>query len=181
MSWGGGSAGGTDDLLVRMMAAESGRRAANRANYIAFPGGGAALAAVLGGQVTAGVSGYGEFAAQIVGRDATSARDLGASAGVGHRRTDAARKGIALDLANWRGIVAPPGLTDAERDALTSRIEAVARSDEWRASPRAKRLGRPATDRRPFRQFLLAEQQRIEQCSAASSRSDAAALAAARG
>jgi putative tricarboxylic transport membrane protein len=64
VAWGGGSAGGTDDLLVRLLA-ESIGVAPSRANYIAFPGGGAALAALLGGQVTAGVSGYGEFAGQI--------------------------------------------------------------------------------------------------------------------
>ena len=64
ISWGGGSAGGTDDLLVRLLAEAIGIPP-SRVNYIAFPGGGAALAALLGGQVTAGVSGYGEFAGQI--------------------------------------------------------------------------------------------------------------------
>ena len=64
VAWGGGSAGGTDDLLVRLLAEAIGV-APTRVNYIAFAGGGAALAALLGGQVTAGVSGYGEFAGQI--------------------------------------------------------------------------------------------------------------------
>jgi putative tricarboxylic transport membrane protein len=57
VSWGGGSAGGTDDLLVRLIAEQVGL-SASRVNYVAFAGGGAALGAILGGQVTAGVSGY---------------------------------------------------------------------------------------------------------------------------
>ncbi len=64
VSWGGGSAGGTDDLLVRLLAEQIGLPASS-VNYIAFAGGGAALAAVLGGQLSAAVSGYAEFAGQI--------------------------------------------------------------------------------------------------------------------
>ncbi len=58
IAWGGGSAGGTDDLLVAAPRRAGGPGAASTVNYIAFAGGGEALAAVLGGQVTAGVSGY---------------------------------------------------------------------------------------------------------------------------
>ena len=61
VSWGGGSAGGTDDLLARLMAEAIGIAPAD-VNYVAFSGGGEALAALLGGQITAGVSGLGEFA-----------------------------------------------------------------------------------------------------------------------
>ena len=41
VSWGGGSAGGTDDLLVRLLAEQIGLPASS-VNYIAFAGGGAA-------------------------------------------------------------------------------------------------------------------------------------------
>ena len=65
VSWGGGSAGGTDDSLLARLLAEAVGVAPSLVNYVAFSGGGEALAAVLGGQVTAGVSGYGEFAQSI--------------------------------------------------------------------------------------------------------------------
>ena len=111
VSWGGGSAGGTDDLLVRLLAEQVGLPASS-VNYIAFAGGGAALAAVLGGQLSAAVSGYAEFAGQIA---AGQLRVLAVSAAVARRaasmRRRCANPGIALDLANWRAIVAPPGLS----------------------------------------------------------------------
>src|SRR5215470_12412524 len=64
VSWGGGSAGGTDHILAGLIAKAAGVEGA-KVNYIAHSGGGQALAAILGGQVTVGISGYGEFASQI--------------------------------------------------------------------------------------------------------------------
>ena len=64
VSWGGGSAGGTDHILIGLIAKEVGVQPA-KVNYVPFKGGGEAIAAILGGHVTAGVSGIGEFAEQI--------------------------------------------------------------------------------------------------------------------
>ena len=64
MSWGGGSAGGTDHMLVGLIAKAVGVDPAG-INYVPFSGGGEAMASILGGHVTAGVSGYAEFAGQI--------------------------------------------------------------------------------------------------------------------
>ncbi len=160
VSWGGGSAGGTDDLLVRLLAEQVGLPA-SRVNYIAFAGGGAALAAVLGGQVTAAVSGYGEFAGQVA---AGQLRPLAISAGERIRGINAPtlrESGIALDLANWRAIVAPPGLSDAEHDALIARVTRMANSEAWKEA-----IGQNGWDDlflagAGFRQFLLAEQARV--------------------
>ncbi len=66
VSWGGGSAGGTDHILVGLIAKAVGVDPA-KINYVAFKGGGEAIAAIVGGHVTAGVSGVGEFAEQIKG------------------------------------------------------------------------------------------------------------------
>lgn len=164
VSWGGGSAGGTDDLLVRMIANEVGVPPRD-ANYIAFPGGGAALAALLGGQVTAGVSGFGEFAGQI---KAGALRLLAVSAPTRVPGIDAPtlrEQAVALDLANWRGIVAPPGLTELERISLTARIERMAASAEWKSVLTKNGWTDMFLSGPAFRQFLLAEQHRIEQVS----------------
>ncbi len=161
VSWGGGSAGGTDDLLIRLIAEQLGL-GASAVNYVAFAGGGAALGAVLGGQVTAGVSGYAEFAGQI---EAGELRVLAVSAPERVAAIDAPtlrEAGVALDLANWRAVVAPPGLSDAERTALTDRVAALARSDAWKAALAQNGwidLFLPGQD---FRRFLLSEQARVE-------------------
>ena len=64
VSWAGGSAGGTDHITAGLIAKAVGVDP-TKVNYIAFSGGGEALAAILGNQVTVGISGYGEFAEQI--------------------------------------------------------------------------------------------------------------------
>lgn len=160
ISWGGGSAGGTDDLLVRLMAEQLGLPA-SRVNYIAFAGGGAALAAVLGGQVTAAVSGYFEFAGQIA---AGQLRPLAISSPERVEGIDAPtlrETGIALDLANWRAVVGPPGLSDAERDALTTRVTNMAQSATWKMTLAQNGWEDRFLAGAGFRQFLFAEQARI--------------------
>ena len=161
VSWGGGSAGGTDDLLVRLLAEQIGLPASS-VNYIAFAGGGAALAAVLGGQLTAAVSGYAEFAGQIA---AGQLRVLGISSASRVTGIDAPtlrESGIALDLANWRAIVAPPGLSDAEEEALTARVTKVALSEEWRSTLAQNGWDDQFLTGPALKQFLLSEQSRIE-------------------
>ena len=161
VAWGGGSAGGTDDILVRLMAEQLGLPA-SRVNYIAFAGGGAALAAVLGGQVTAAVSGYGEFAGQIA---AGELRALAISAPVRLTGIDVPtlrESGIALDLANWRAVVAPPGLSESERNALVQRVTRMARSDPWKKTLEQNGWEDTFLAGADFRRFLLAEQARVE-------------------
>jgi putative tricarboxylic transport membrane protein len=161
VSWGGGSAGGTDDLLVRLIAEQAGLPASS-VNYIAYAGGGAALAAVLGGQVSAAVSGYAEFAGQIAAGQLRMLAVSSASRVAGLDAPTLRESGIALDLANWRAVVAPPGLSVAEQTALTDRITRLATSDEWRATLRQNGWDDQFLAGPPLRQFLLAEQSRIE-------------------
>jgi putative tricarboxylic transport membrane protein len=160
ISWGGGSAGGTDDLLVRLMAEQAGL-AASRVNYIAFAGGGAALSAVLGGQVTSGVGGYSEFAGQI---EAGQLRVLAVSAAArvsGINAPTLREEGIALDLANWRAVLAPPGLSDQERDRITTLITHMAASEPWKNALAQNGWDDLFLAGPEFRQFLLSEQSRI--------------------
>jgi hypothetical protein len=70
--------------------------------------------------------------------------------------------GIALDLANWRAVVAPPGLSDREQFDLTQRITALSHSAQWREALTKNGWDDLFLSGAPFRQFLLAEQSRIE-------------------
>jgi len=64
ISWGGGSAGGTDQILAGLVADAVGVDP-RRVNYIAYSGGGESLSAILGGQVSVGVNGLAELAPHI--------------------------------------------------------------------------------------------------------------------
>ena len=128
---------------------------------MAFSGGGEALAAVLGGQVTAGVSGYGEFAQSIT---TGQLRVLATSAPAREALVDAPtlrESGVALDLANWRAVVAPPGISAAEQDALSRRVRQMVASPSWRETLQRTGWTDAHLDGAAFRQFLLAEQARV--------------------
>lgn len=132
VSWGGGSAGGTDEILVKLLAAEVGVDPA-AVNYIAYAGGGQVLASVLGAHVTSAVSGFGEFAAQI---ESGALRALAISAPARVPGSDVPtfiEQGIDVALLNWRGVVAPPGVSRAERRELESLMRRMASSAEWKA------------------------------------------------
>jgi putative tricarboxylic transport membrane protein len=131
ISWGGGSVGGSDQILAGLIAAAVGVEP-RRVNYIGFSGGGEALAAVLGGQVSVGINGLAEFAAQI---DAGTLRVLAVSSGERLPGVDAPtlrERGVDVEFENWRSVVAPPGVTAAERDRLAAVVAAMVRTPEWR-------------------------------------------------
>jgi putative tricarboxylic transport membrane protein len=136
VSWGGGSAGGTDHILVGLIAKAVGVDPA-KINYVPFKGGGEAIAAIVGGHVTAGVSGIGEFAEQVKGG---RMRALGVSSPT---RTDGfstlKEQGIDVELSNWRGIFGAPEITTAQRDALIKIVRGATESAAWKAT--LKKLG----------------------------------------
>jgi putative tricarboxylic transport membrane protein len=158
VSWGGGSAGGTDHILAGLIVSAAGADP-RRTNYIAFSGGGEAVAALLGGQVTAGISGYSEFAAHI---ESGRLRALAVSAP--DRSLDVptlVEQGLDIELENWRAVVAPPGIGDSEKRALTNLIEKLARSASWRATLNTFGWTDSYLAGTEFEQFLDAERARV--------------------
>jgi putative tricarboxylic transport membrane protein len=131
VSWGGGSAGGTDHILIGLIAKEVGVQP-SKINYVPFKGGGEAIAAILGGHVTAGVSGLGEFQEQI---KAGKMRALAQSA---PKKIDGIpslkEQKINVELGNWRGIFAGPGITPQQRDALVKLVQSATQTPAWKAT-----------------------------------------------
>ncbi len=131
VSWGGGSAGGTDHILIGLMVKAFGGDPA-KINYVPYKGGGEAVAAIIGGHVTAGVSGLGEFAEQIKGG---KMRALAVSAP--HKTEGIAslkEQGIDVELGNWRGIFGAPGISAQQRDALVTMIKAGTETPAWKGT-----------------------------------------------
>ena len=133
ISWGGGSAGGSDQILAGLIAEAVGVSPA-RVNYIAFSGGGESLSAIVGGQVTAGINGLAELAAQI---EAGSVRALAISSGErlpGLAVPTLREQGVEVEFENWRSVMAPPGLDREDRERLEQTIRAMVQSAPWRAA-----------------------------------------------
>ena len=131
VAFAGGSAGGTDHMLVGLLARAAGIDA-KKINYVPFSGGGETLAALLGNQVAAGVAGYGEFEAQI---KAGKLRAIGISSAKPQAGIDVPTiksQGLNVELANWRGIVAAPGISAGDKAALVSALDKMHASKQWK-------------------------------------------------
>lgn len=129
VSWGGGSAGGTDHILAGLIAKELGVEPA-KVNYVPFKGGGEAVSAIIGGHVTAGISGLSEFSQHV---KSGKMRALAVSSAKAIDGIPSLKEqGINVELANWRGIFGAPGITKAQRDELIKAVDAAVKSKEWK-------------------------------------------------
>jgi putative tricarboxylic transport membrane protein len=160
ISWGGGSAGGSDQILAGLIADAVGV-APRRVNYIAFSGGGESLSAIIGGQVSVGVNGLAEFAPQI---EAGTVRVLAISSAERLPGVDAPtlrEQGVDVEFENWRSVVAPPGISAADRRRMAGAIDAMVRSAEWREMLQRYRWLDRYLPAAAFASFSTAEEARV--------------------
>jgi len=149
----GGSAGGTDHLILGLLIKALGKNP-REAAYVAFAGGGPANAAILGGQVTAGISGYSEFEEQI------KAGRMVALAVSGKRRIPGVNVptltelGINVTESNWRGVFAPPGISAAQRDAMIDFVTKLNASAPWKQELETRKWTDAFMTERPFERDL---------------------------
>jgi putative tricarboxylic transport membrane protein len=160
VTFAGGSAGGVDHIMAALFAASAGADA-SKINYVPFSGGGESLAAIMGGKVTAGISGYGEYEGQI---KAGKLRVVGVTSPERTPGVDAPtfkEQGIDLVLTNWRSVVAPPGITDAQKKALIAVVEKMVKSESWKTILKQKGWDDAYLPGDEFAAFLKEEQTRV--------------------
>ena len=130
VKWGGGSRGSTEHIAAAQIAQSVGVPA-SKINYVPFRGGGEAVAAILGGNVTIGGSGFSEFQQYI---EAGKMRAVGITSGErvkGINVPTLKAQGIGVEIGNWRGVFGAAGLTPAQRDELTARVVKATKSKAW--------------------------------------------------
>ncbi|WP_231916043.1 Bug family tripartite tricarboxylate transporter substrate binding protein [Microbacterium karelineae] len=126
----GGSLGGIDHVLSGLMAQASGIEPSD-ANYLAYAGGGEVVTSLLSHTTTAGLSGFNEF------RDQIESGNLRALAISSEERIDGLdiptfrEAGLDIAMANWRGYVAPPGISDEVHDELVAMLDEMRATPEW--------------------------------------------------
>jgi putative tricarboxylic transport membrane protein len=160
VTFAGGSAGGVDHIMAALFAGAAGADA-SKVNYVAFSGGGESLAAILGGKVTAGISGYGEYEGQI---KAGKLRAIGITAPQRLPGIDVPtfkEQGVDLVLTNWRSVVAAPGISDAQKKALGELVEKMVKSAAWKDVLKQKGWDDAYLPEAAFTKFLDAEQKRV--------------------
>ena len=157
----GGSAGGTDQILAGLLAQAAGIDP-KKVNYIAFSGGGEALAAILGGKVAAGISGVSEFEDQVAAGELRALAVSGAEPVEGLDAPTAKEAGLDVELENWRGVVAPAGLSDGDLKALTDAVEAMYESEAWKAQLAENGWTDAYQPADEFAAYLDEEQERVQ-------------------
>ncbi|MEV6379914.1 tripartite tricarboxylate transporter substrate binding protein [Streptomyces sp. NPDC051773] len=158
---GGGSAPGGPDHLAPMLMAQAAGIAPKDVNYVPFDGGGELLASILGDKVAFGVSGVGEYLDQIKAGELRLLAVTGPKRVAGLDAPTLQEAGYDVNFTNWRGIVAPPGLTEAERDKLTRLIEELHDSPEWRQSLKRHGWDDAFLTGEKFGDFLDAQDRRV--------------------
>jgi putative tricarboxylic transport membrane protein len=160
VTFAGGSAGGVDHIMAALFVGGVGADT-SKVNYVAFSGGGESLAAILGGKVTAGISGYGEYEGQI---KAGKLRAIGVTSPNRLAGVDVPtfkEQGIDLVLTNWRSVVAAPGISDAQKKALGDLVERLAKSNAWKEVLKQKGWDDAYLAGDAFAKFLGDEQKRV--------------------
>jgi putative tricarboxylic transport membrane protein len=160
ISWAGGSAGSTDQILIGLLAQEVGVDPAE-VNYIAHSGGGEANSAILSGGVSAGVSGLAEVRDQV---EAGQMRLLAVSSDERIGEADAptiVESGYDLVVPNWRGVMAPPDISAEDREAIVGMIEKMHDTSEWQETLEANGWTDFFQTGEEYETFLDEENQRV--------------------
>lgn len=130
---GGGSSPGGPDHLLPMQFAQAVGIDPKAVNFISYDGGGELLPAILGNKLAFAASGTGEYIDQI---KSGAVRVL---ATTGEKRIDSLpdvktlkEQDVDLTFTNWRGIVAPPGITDAQKARWVSVFDAMHATQGWK-------------------------------------------------
>ncbi|MEV3993234.1 tripartite tricarboxylate transporter substrate binding protein [Streptomyces sp. NPDC049837] len=158
---GGGSSPGGPDHLAPMLMAQAAGIAPKSVNYIPFDGGGELLASILGNKVAFGVSGVGEYLDQIKSGELRLLAVTGPKRVPGLDAPTLREAGLDTEFTNWRGIVAPPGLSGAERDKLIGLVEKLHASKQWRDSLKKNGWDDAYLSGEEFGKFLDEQNERV--------------------
>ncbi|KQU56958.1 tricarboxylic transporter [Rhodococcus sp. Leaf278] len=157
---GGGSLGGIDHIVAGQLAQEADIDPA-AINYIAYSGGGEVLTSLLSNTVGVAVSGFNDFRDQI---EAGNVRALAVAAPEPLEGFDVdtfIEQGYNVDLVNWRGIVAAPGISDEDRQTLIDIVSEMVETEQWATAVERNRWKESVLTGDEFGEFLEVEQTRI--------------------
>ncbi|MEU3020688.1 MULTISPECIES: tripartite tricarboxylate transporter substrate-binding protein [unclassified Nocardiopsis] len=153
----GGSMGGVDQIFAAQVAQSMGI-SPGEINYLPYSGGGETLTSLLSGTSAVGFGTLGDFSDQI--EDDGPLRALAVSS---PERLDGVdiptmvELGYDLEMSNWRGVIAPPGLSDEEADELEALVGELLATESWADTLERNRWTDTYQGRAEFEEFLAEE------------------------
>jgi len=158
---GGGSSPGGPDHLAAMLFAKGADITPKSVNYLSFDGGGELLASVLGGKIAFGVSGISEYRDQIEAGDLRVLAVTSAERLPGVDAPTLQESGVDVDFTNWRGIVAPPGISQEDTDRLVGLFSDLQDTKEWKEALETNGWTPAFQPGEEFGEFLADENDRV--------------------
>ncbi len=162
MAVGGGSNPGGPDHLLPMQLAQAVGIDAKTVNFVSYDGGGDLLPAILGNKIGFATSGTGEYVDQI---KSGAVRVL---ATTGEKRLSSLpdvktlkEQGVNLAFTNWRGVVAPPGISDADKQKWVGVIDKMHSSQAWKDAEAKNGWTDAYLSGEPFASFLTEQDKRV--------------------
>jgi putative tricarboxylic transport membrane protein len=158
---GGGSSPGGPDHLTPMLFAKAAGVTPRTVNFVSYDGGGELLAALLGSKVAFGATGTSEVGEQA---KAGKLRVLAVTSGARVEGIDAPtlkESGIDLVFTNWRGMVAPGGITDEQKQKLINLLTTMHDSQQWKSTLSENKWTDAFLAGAEFDTFLKSENQRV--------------------
>jgi putative tricarboxylic transport membrane protein len=159
---GGGSSPGGPDHLFPMQLAKTVGIDPKQVKYIVYDGGGPLTSALLGKKIDVGTSGPSEFEGQL---EDGSLRVLAVSGADRLETVDAPtlkESGIDMTFVNWRGILAPPGISDESRDRLIAMFTEMHASKGWQDAVKRNGWIDSFATGDEFKDFLVEQDERVE-------------------
>ncbi len=132
----GGSAGGVDHVFAGAFTRGAGSKP-DELVYLPYAGGVEVVQAVLDGKAVAGISGYSEFSEQLA---SGKLRAIGVSSRRPTFGIPAIREqGVAVDMANWRGVFTGQGVSAARQLEMMEAVRAATGHETWQKTLRQNR------------------------------------------
>jgi len=158
---GGASNAGGPDHLTPMLLAKAVGITPKDVNYVAYDGGGELLTGVLGKKVAFAATGVGEVAEQAKSGDV---KILAVTSGEPVEGIDAPTlKSLNVDMefTNWRGIVGPPGLSEAKQKQYIDLLTTMHGSEQWKKTLADQGWTDSFQTGDEFKTFLTSENDRV--------------------
>jgi putative tricarboxylic transport membrane protein len=160
VSWGGFALGSPDHLLSGLVVKAAGGDV-KKMNYIPVGTGGEMLPLVMSGKVTVATGGLNEVAGQF---KAGKLRPIGISSPERLPGVDIPtfrEQGVDATLVNWRGLMAPPGVSADDKQALEAAVAKMVQSAPWKKLLEEREWVDLYMPSDQFAAFLREEQTRI--------------------
>jgi len=119
------------------------------------------VASLLGENLTAGISSYSESAPHIESGRLRALAISSPSRVTGIEAPTLKEQGLAVDLVNWRAVLAPSGISPDDRARLTALVDRMARSARWQRTLAERGWTDTYLDGDAFDRYLEGERARV--------------------